>query len=96
MQPNGRQSIKALLRESVSELGQTERAAAERLAGATGITQFRVLIVKEAEKYRLAAQRLREQADLQPDHAISEQFRKIADRYDELAEQVKAVLRRAD
>jgi hypothetical protein len=52
--------------------------------------------VKEGEKYRLTAQRLREQADQQLDHAISEQFRKIADRYEELAEQVEAAARRAD
>ncbi|HXR85877.1 MAG TPA: hypothetical protein VN728_02855 [Stellaceae bacterium] len=52
--------------------------------------------MKEGEKYRSAARRMREQADLQPDHAIGEQFRKIADRYDELAEQVEATARRAD
>jgi hypothetical protein len=52
--------------------------------------------VKEGEKYRLTAQRLREQADLQLDHTISEQFHKIADRYEELAEQVEAATRRSD
>jgi len=52
--------------------------------------------VKEGDKYRSMAQRLREQADLQADHAISEQYRKIADRYDELAEQVEAAIRRSD
>jgi hypothetical protein len=52
--------------------------------------------VNEGDKYRSAARRMREQADLQPDRAISEQFRKIADRYDELAEQVEAAARRAD
>lgn len=52
--------------------------------------------MNEGDKYRAAARRMREQADLQPDHAISEQFRKIADRYDELAEQVEAAARRAD
>jgi len=52
--------------------------------------------VKEGDKYRSMAQRLREQAALQADHAISEQYRKIADRYDELAEQVEAVIRRSD
>jgi DNA-directed RNA polymerase subunit L len=61
-----------------------------------GSHQVRVSTVKEGEKYRLAGKRLREQADHQPDHAISEQFRKIADRYDELAEQVEATIRRAD
>lgn len=52
--------------------------------------------MKEGEKYRIAAQRLRVQAHEQPDHTIGEQFRKIADRYDELAEQVEAAIRRAD
>lgn len=52
--------------------------------------------MKEGEKYRLTAQRLREQAELQLDRAISDQFRKIADRYDELAEQVEAAARRSD
>jgi hypothetical protein len=52
--------------------------------------------LKEGETYRLTAQRIREQAERQLDHAISEQFRKIADRYDELAEQVEAAARRAD
>jgi hypothetical protein len=50
----------------------------------------------EGEKYRLTARHLREQADLQLDRAISEQFRKIADRYDEFAEQVEATARRSD
>jgi hypothetical protein len=50
----------------------------------------------EGEKYRSMAQRLREQADRQPDHVIGEQFRNIADRYDELAQQVEATARRAD
>lgn len=61
-----------------------------------GPNQYRVSTVNEGEKYRLAAQRLREQADLQRDHAIGEQYRKIADRYDELAEQVEAAARRSD
>ncbi|HXE27358.1 MAG TPA: hypothetical protein VN656_02535 [Stellaceae bacterium] len=61
-----------------------------------GPHHFRVLTVKEGEKYRLTAQRLREQAELQLDRAISDQFRKIADRYDELAEQVEAAARRSD
>jgi len=52
--------------------------------------------VKEGEKYRLTAQRLREQAELQLDRAIGDQFRKIADRYDELAEQGEAAARRSD
>jgi len=72
-----------------------ERAAIDGDPGATG-TGKTFETVKEGEKYRLAAQRLREQADLQSDHAIGEQFRKIADRYDELAEQVEAAARRAD
>ncbi len=57
-----------------------------------GPHEFRVRIVKEGEKYRSMAQRLREQAD----HVIGEQFRNIADRYDELAQQVEATARRAD
>lgn len=57
---------------------------------------FRASIVKEGGKYRLTAQRLREQADRQHDRAIRAQYRKIADRYDELAEQVEAAARRAD
>ena len=52
--------------------------------------------MKEGDKYRSMAHRLREQADLQSDHAIGDQYRKIADRYDELAEQVEATIRRAD
>jgi hypothetical protein len=52
--------------------------------------------VKEGEKYRLTAQHMREQADLQLDRTVSAQFRKIADRYDELAEQVEAAARRSD
>jgi hypothetical protein len=52
--------------------------------------------VKEGDKYRSMAQRLREQADQQADDAIGEQYRKIADRYDELAEQVEATSRRSD
>lgn len=52
--------------------------------------------MKEGDKYRSVAQRLREQADRQSDHAIGDQYRKIADRYDELAEQVEATIRRAD
>jgi len=54
------------------------------------------VVVKEGDKYRSMAQRLREQADLQADHAIGEQYRKIADRYEELAEQVEATSRRSD
>jgi len=52
--------------------------------------------VKAGDKYRSTARRLREQADLQHDRSIGEQYRKIADRYDELAEQVEATLRRSD
>ena len=52
--------------------------------------------MKEGDKYRSMAQRLREQADVQVDPAIGEQYRKIADRYDELAEQVEATIRRSD
>lgn len=52
--------------------------------------------MKEGDKYRSLAQRLREQADLQADRTIREQFQKIADRYDELAEQIEAAARRAD
>ena len=52
--------------------------------------------MKDGEKYRLTAQLLREQADLQLDRTISEQFHKIADRYEELALQIEAAARRAD
>ena len=75
---------------------RTERAAIDSDAGAMGPEPLSSFDVKEGEKYRVAAQRLREQADLQLDHAISDQFRKIADRYDELAQQVEAAARRAD
>ena len=34
--------------------------------------------MKEGDKYRSMAHRLREQADLQSDHAIGDQYRKIA------------------
>jgi hypothetical protein len=37
-------------------------------------------MVKEGDKYRSMAQRLREQADLQIDRAIRAQFMKIAER----------------
>jgi hypothetical protein len=52
--------------------------------------------VKEGDKYRSMARRLREQADVQHDHTIGDQFRRIADRYEELAEQVEVAARRAD
>lgn len=89
MQPNGRQNI------GERELGRTGRAAIDRCQR-RGDRHFRVSIVMEGEKYRLTARHLREQADLQLDRAISEQFRKIADRYDEFAEQVEATARRSD
>jgi hypothetical protein len=52
--------------------------------------------VKEGDKYRSIAQRMREQADATTDRSIREQFLKIAERYEELAEQVEAANRRAD
>jgi hypothetical protein len=55
-----------------------------------------VPIVKEGDKYRAAAQRLREQADAQSDRTIGEQMAKVAQRYEELAQQVEAASRRDD
>jgi hypothetical protein len=52
--------------------------------------------VKEGDKYRSIAQHMREQADTMPNRTIRDQFVKIAERYDELAEQVEAAIRRAD
>lgn len=77
-------------------LGQTERAAIDVISAHREPHHFRVSTVKEGEKYRATAQRLREEADRQHDHLIGDQFRKIADRYDELAQQVEATARRAD
>lgn len=90
MQPNGRQIIIERDHKRVQTHGARRRRERCRRNG------DRVSTVKEGEKYRIAAQRLRVQAHEQPDHAIGEQFRKIADRYDELAEQVEAAIRRAD
>jgi len=42
--------------------------------------------MNEGDDYRVTAQRLRAQAAMQRDRAISEQLEKIAQRYDELAE----------
>ncbi|HEX3972954.1 MAG TPA: hypothetical protein VHX19_16620 [Stellaceae bacterium] len=42
------------------------------------------------------AQRMREPADATADRAIHEQFAKIAERYEKLAQQVEAANRRAD
>jgi hypothetical protein len=56
----------------------------------------RVPIVKEGDKYRAAAQRLREQANAQSDRTIGEQMAKVAQRYEELAQQVEAASRRDD
>lgn len=69
-------------------------ARTQTTSGATG--SIHELTVKEADTYRSRAQRLREEADQQADPAIGEQYRKIADRYDELAEQVEATIRRSD
>jgi hypothetical protein len=52
--------------------------------------------VNEGDKYRSMAQRMRAQADATTDRAIREQFVTIAERYEELAEQVEAANRRAD
>ena len=98
MQPKCRQNIN----DRDHEIFRTERAATENDPGAVGTahieptTAYIEPTVNEGDKYRAAARRMREQADVQPDHVISEQFRKIADRYDELAEQVEAAARRAD
>jgi hypothetical protein len=86
---------KTLLREIVTELGSRAQRDRRRRRHKRD-RNSRVSTVKEGDKYRSMAQRLREQAALQADHAISEQYRKIADRYDELAEQVEAVIRRSD
>jgi hypothetical protein len=53
-------------------------------------------MANEGDKYRSMAQRMREQANGMADSAIREQFVKIAERYDELAEQVEAAARRPD
>lgn len=63
------------------ELGR-EHARHERRAP----HQFRAWIMNEGDDYRVTAQRLRAQAAMQRDRAISEQLEKIAQRYDELAE----------
>ena len=67
------------------------RAAETRRA--TAIARW---VMNESDDYRLTAQRLRTQATGQLDRTISEQLEKIAQRYDELAEQIDATIRRSD
>jgi hypothetical protein len=52
--------------------------------------------VTEANKYRSMAQRMREQADGMADRTIREQFIRVAERYEELAQQVEATILRPD
>ncbi len=59
-------------------------------------TKFECPTVNEGNKYRSMATHMREQANAMVDRAIHDQFVKIAERYEELAEQVEAANRRAD
>lgn len=52
--------------------------------------------MKEGDNYRAMAKYMRERADATVERAIRDQFVKIAERYEELAEQVEAASRRAD